>query len=63
MIHTYIHHWPLQPFSQSTLMLCALILYVSDETYDLTSTLNDRFFEKLFMAVLIHSQSFLPEIC
>ena len=33
-------------------MLCALILYVSGGIYSLTSTSNDRFFEKLFMAVL-----------
>ena len=36
----------------TTLMLCASILYVSAETYSLTSTPNDRFFEKLFMAGL-----------
>ena len=34
-------------------MSCALILYISDRSYSLKSTPNDRFFEKLFMAVLI----------
>ena len=33
-------------------MLCVLILYVSSGTYSLKSTLNDRFCEKLFMAIL-----------
>ena len=33
-------------------MLCALILYMSGETYSLKSTTNDRFFDKLFMAIL-----------
>ena len=32
--------------------------YISGETYSLKSTPHDRFFEKLFMAVLIYSQSF-----
>ena len=39
-------------------MLCALILYVSDWTYNLTSTPNGRFFEKLFNGRFIYSQSF-----
>ena len=44
------------------LMLCALILYVSDGTYCLkTSTSNDSF-EKFFMAGLLISKFFL-EIC
>ena len=33
------------------LMLCMLILYISVGTYNLKSTPNDRFFEKLFMAI------------
>ena len=32
-------------------MLCALILYISGGTYSLKSTPNERFFEKLFMAL------------
>ena len=32
-------------------MLCVLILYNSG-TYSLKSTVNDRFFKKLFMAIL-----------
>ena len=39
-------------------MLCVLILYLSAGAYNLKSTPNDRFFEKLLMAVLIYSQSF-----
>ena len=33
-------------------MLCVLILYISGGTYCLKSTLNDRFFKKLFIAIL-----------
>ena len=40
------------------LMVCVLIFVISGGTYSLKSTPNDRFFEKLFMAVLIYSQSF-----
>ena len=40
-------------------MFCALILYVSGETYSLTSTPNDRFFLRNFlMAGFIYSSSF-----
>ena len=42
----------------TSLMLCVLILYISGGTESLNSTPNDSFFEKLFMAVLIYSQSF-----
>ena len=44
-------------------MLCALILYISGGIYSLKSTPNDRFFEKLFMAIFIWLSEFLPEIC
>ena len=40
------------------LMLCVLILYISGGTYSLKSTLNDRFFEKLFMAILFNLRAF-----
>ena len=43
-------------------MLCVLILYVSGGTYSLNSTPNDKFFEKLFIAILFTLESFLPEI-
>ena len=33
-------------------MLCALISHISGETYSLKSTSIDRFYEKLFMAIL-----------
>ena len=51
--HTYINNWPLQPFSQDYRpSLCVLILYISGGTYSLKWTPNDRFVEKLFMAIL-----------
>ena len=40
------------------LMLCVLILYISGGTYNLKSAPNDRFFEKLFMAIFIYFESF-----
>ena len=43
---------------QHTFMLSVLILYISGGTYSLNSTPNDKFFEKLFMAILFHAQSF-----
>ena len=58
-IHTYIigHYNPpsvriIDLVSHSTYVVCVLILYISGGTYSLKSTLNDRFFEKLFMAIL-----------
>ena len=39
-------------------MLCVLILYISGGTYSLKSTPNDRFFEKLFMAILFTLRNF-----
>ena len=39
-------------------MLCVLILYTSCGTYSLKPISNDRFFEKLFMAIFIYSQNF-----
>ena len=66
----YIHNWTLQPFSEdywawslTPLMLCVLILYINGGTYSLKLTSNDRFFEKLFMAILFQRSDFLPEIC
>ena len=56
--HTYIHNWPLEPFSQdyalllTSLRLCALILYVSSGTYSLTKTLNYKFLKNFFMVGL-----------
>ena len=44
-------------------MLCVLILYKSGGTYSLKSTPNDRFFEKLFIAIFHFLSEFLPEIC
>ena len=40
-------------------MLCVLILYISDETYSLKSTPDDRVFEKQFMAILEKWKYFL----
>ena len=39
------------------------ILYMSGGTYSLKSTPNDRFLEKLFMAILFLLSEILPEIC
>ena len=57
----YTHNWPLQPFSQDyrpsfshQLCFVCLNLYISGGTYSLKSIPNDRFFEKLFMAVLFN---------
>ena len=67
-IHTYIHNWSLQLFSQdyvqllTPLMLCAIILYVSGRTYNLTSTQSRRFFEKLFYGRFIYSQSLATKL-
>ena len=44
------------------LMLCVLILYISDGTYSLESTSNDRFFEKLFMAILFTLRVFVRNL-
>ena len=43
-------------------MLCVLILYISDGTYSLKSTPNDRFFEKLFMAILFNLRVFATNL-
>ena len=58
----YIRNWPLQPFSQDY-WPSVLILYISGGTYSLKSTANDRFFEKLFMAISYLLSELLPEIC
>ena len=55
---TYIHNWPLPPFSQeygllTPIMLCMLILHVSGGTYSLTLTPNDRFLRNFFMTSLL----------
>ena len=47
----------------SDTILCVLILYISGGTYSLNSTPNDRFFEKLFMAIFYLLSEFLPDIC
>ena len=55
--HIYIigHYNPLVMITTqflTTLMLCALILYMSGGTYTLKSTPNDRFLRKFFMAII-----------
>ena len=60
-VHTYIiGHYNLSVkiidlVSHTTYVVCVNFIYKSRH---LKSTPNDRFFEKLFMAVLIYSQSF-----
>ena len=63
--HTYVHNWllGLLIYFLTPLMLCMLISYISGGTCNLTTTPNDRFFKKLFMAVLNLLPEFLPEIC
>ena len=66
-IHTYIigHYNPSVGITTQLLiplMLCALILYVSGETYILTSTPNDRFFVKPFHGSFIYSKSFCQKL-
>ena len=43
-------------------MLYVLILYINGGTYILKSTPNDRYFEKILMAIIIYSE-LLPGIC
>ena len=71
-VHTSIHNWTFQPFSQDSclasllfafeLMLCVLILYTSGGTYSLKSALKNRFFDKLFMVVLIALRVFATKL-
>ena len=58
--HTYIHNWPLQPFSQDYCFLVSHTTYVVWVNFiHKWSTPNDRFFfEKHFMAILCSCQSF-----
>ena len=49
------HNWSLQPSSQDYWLNFS---HISAGTYSLKSTSNDRFFEKLFMAIFIYSQRF-----
>ena len=56
--YIHIHNWSLQlqdywPTFSHHLCYVVCVLYISGGTYSLKSTPNDRFFEKLFMAVLI----------
>ena len=44
--------------SHTAYVVCVNFIYKLRGTYSLKSTANDRFFEKLFMAVLIYTQSF-----
>ena len=63
-LHTYIiGHY--NPFSQdyglashTTHVGGVIIIYVSDGTYSITWTLNDRFLRNFFMTGFIYSQSF-----
>ena len=62
-IHTYIYNWSLRPLSQNywpsshtTFIACVNFIHVG--TYSLKSTPNDRFFEKLFMAILFTFRAF-----
>ena len=57
LIHTYIHNWSLQPFSQdyslaSHTHVACVNFYVIGGTYSLTSALNDGFLRNFFMTGL-----------
>ena len=62
-VHTYIHSYIIGHYnplvriidlvSHTTYVLCVLNLYICGGTYSLKSTPNDRFFEKLFMTILL----------
>ena len=63
-LHTYIHNWSLQPFSQDyglaahiTHVVCVNFIHEWG-TFSLTSTTNDRFFEEIFHGRCIYSQTF-----
>ena len=68
-IHTYIigHYNPsviiIDLVSHTTYVVWVNFLYISGGTYSLKLVPNDRFVEKLFMAIFIYSREFLPEIC
>ena len=44
--------------SHTTYVVCVIFLYISGGTYSLKSIPNDRFFEKLFMAILFTHRVF-----
>ena len=44
--------------SHTTYVVCVNILYISGGTYSLKSTWNERFFEKLFVAILFTIRTF-----
>ena len=44
-------------------MLCVLVLFMNGGPFSLTSTSNDRFFEKLIHDSFYLFSEFLPEIC
>ena len=68
-IHTYLmgHYNPsvgiINLASHTTYLLSINFIHNRRGTYSLKSTPNDRFFEKLFMAIFICNPEFLPEIC
>ena len=43
------------------LLVCTLILYMNNGTYSLNSTPNDRFYGKVFMAILFTPRVFVTE--
>ena len=67
--HTYIHNWPLQPFSQdyglashtSHVVCVSFISEWQDLQFNVDS--ERQIFEKLFHGRFILLSVFLPEIC
>ena len=69
LVYTYIHNWPLQPFSQdyglashTTHVVCVnFIRQRRDLQFNVDS--ERQFFEKLFSWQFYLLSEFLPEIC
>ena len=59
-VHSYIKHLLIQ--CNKILQLCALILHMSDETYNLKLTTNDRFLRNFTWQFDLLSKIF-AEIC
>ena len=61
-MHTSIYNWPLQPFGQDYSLASLAVLYVSDGTYSLMSTSNDRLLREFFMAGLCTLRIFVRNL-
>ena len=70
-VHTYICTYIIGHYNPSVrimdLVPCTTYVmcfnFIHKWTYNLKSIKNNRFYEKLFMAILFAGRVFLPEIC